>query len=70
MKDGRDDRAVPFAAGPLHFDMPVFASVDPWALLLSVASVVAVICYKAGMLTTLAASSGAGVLLYLLGAVT
>ncbi len=60
---------VPFAAGPLRFDMPVIASIDLWALLLSAASIIAVIRFKAGMLTTLAASSGAGVVLYLLGAV-
>lgn len=62
-------QVVPFSAGPLRFDMPVIASVDLWALLLSTASIIAVIRFKAGMLTTLAASSGAGVVLYLLGAV-
>src|SRR3954466_4338349 len=31
----------PVVAGPLHFDMPVLASVDPWALSLSAASVIA-----------------------------
>lgn len=62
-------QVVPFAAGPLRFDMPVIASVDLLALLLSAASIIAVIRFKAGMLTTLAASSGAGVVLYLLGAV-
>jgi chromate transporter len=62
-------QVVPFAAGPLRFEMPVISSVDLWALLLSAASIIAVIRFKAGMLTTLAASSGAGVVLYLLGAV-
>lgn len=62
-------QVMPFVTGPLRFDMPVIASVDPWTLLLSVASVVAVIRFKTGMLTTLAASSGAGVLLYLMGIV-
>jgi chromate transporter len=55
-------------AGPVHFDMPVLASVDPWALLLSIAAVIAMFRLKAGMLTTLAAASGAGAALHLLGA--
>lgn len=62
-------QVMPFVTGLLRFDMPVIASVDPWTLLLSVASVVAVIRFKTGMLATLAASSGAGVLLYLMGVV-
>jgi chromate transporter len=50
------------------FDAPVLASVDPWALLLSAAAVVAMFRFKAGMIPTLAACSAAGVALYLLGA--
>ena len=62
-------RAVrPFAAGPLRFDLPVAASLDPWALALSIAAIVAVLRFKAPMLATLAASSAAGVALYLIGA--
>jgi chromate transporter len=50
------------------FDAPVLASVDIWALLLSAAAVVAMFRFKTGMIPTLAACSGAGVLLYLVGA--
>jgi chromate transporter len=52
------------------FDAPVLASVDPWALLLSAAAVVAMFRFKAGMIPTLAACSAAGVALYLLGAIS
>jgi chromate transporter len=51
------------------FDTPVLASVDPWALALSLAAIVAIFRFKAGMLPTLAATSLAGVLLHLAGAV-
>jgi chromate transporter len=57
----------PFEAGPLHFDLPVLSSVDPWALLLSVAAVLAVLRFKAGTIPTLAATSAAGIALYLAG---
>jgi chromate transporter len=57
---------------PLHglgmtIDLPVLASVDPWAVALSAAAVAAVFLLRAGMLTTLAASTAAGGALYLLG---
>jgi chromate transporter len=50
------------------FDAPVLASVDIWALLLSATAVVAMFRFKIGMIPTLAACSGAGVLLYLVRA--
>ena len=50
--------------GPVRFDAPVLASVDPWALLLSVAAAVAILRFKAGTLVTLAATSAVGVALY------
>ena len=53
--------------GPVRFDAPVLASVDPWALLLSVAAAVAILRFKAGTLVTLAATSAAGVALYVAG---
>jgi len=53
----------------LSFDMPVLSSVDPWALLLSAAAVVAIFRFKAGMIQTLLACSLAGILLYLAGAI-
>jgi chromate transporter len=57
----------PFEAGLLHFDLPVLSSVDPWALLLSAAAVVAVLRFKTGTISTLAATSAAGIALYLAG---
>jgi chromate transporter len=59
--------ARPFVAGPLRFDMPVPASVDPWALLLSAAAVVAMLRLGVGAIPTLLAASAAGVLLHLGG---
>jgi chromate transporter len=59
---------VPVRTWPFAFDAPVFTSLDPWALALSVAAAVAIFWFKAGMLPTLAASCGAGVVLHLLGA--
>jgi chromate transporter len=58
---------VAIHAHGLSFEVPVFASIDPWALGLSVAAVAAVFRFKAGMLPTLAACSAAGVMLYLAG---
>ncbi|MCA1199245.1 chromate efflux transporter [Sphingomonas sp. R647] len=61
-------RAVqPFKAGPVRFDMPVLASVDLWALLLSAAAILAMLHFKAGTIPTLFATSAAGVLLYFTG---
>ena len=51
----------------LSFDAPVLASADLWALALSAAAIVAIFCFKTGMLWTLAACAAAGVVLYLLG---
>src|SRR6266851_5388765 len=49
------------------FDMPVLASLSPWALALSVAALVAILRFKAGTMQTLAACSAAGIVLYLVG---
>ncbi|CAN5313118.1 chromate efflux transporter [soil metagenome] len=57
----------PFAAGPLHFDLPRLGSVDVWALVLTLLAVFAVFRLKMGMLTVLGASSLVGVGLYLAG---
>jgi chromate transporter len=59
----------PFAWGPLSFDAPVWGSVNPWALLLSAAAIVAMFKFKIGMLPTLAATSAAGIILYMAGAI-
>ncbi len=51
------------------FDMPVLASLSPWALALSLAALVAILRFKAGTMQTLAACSAAGIVLYLAGLV-
>ena len=51
------------------FDIPVLRSVDPWALLLSIAAMIAIFRFKVGMIPTLLACSAAGVLLHLRGRV-
>ena len=60
---------IPIRAFPLSFDMPNFASVNPWALALSVAAAVAIFRFKVGMIPTLAACCAAGVVLHLVGAI-
>jgi chromate transporter len=60
---------VPVRAFPFSFDAPNLASVDPWALALSVAAAVAIFRFKVGMIPTLATCCIAGVVLYLLGAI-
>ena len=54
----------PFRVGPLRFDMPVLTSIDPWALLLTVASVLAVFRFRIGVFTVLAGASIAGIALH------
>jgi chromate transporter len=58
----------PYSAGPLGFDVPMPASADLWALLLSAAAILAVFRFKVGMITTLASASIAGMALHLAGA--
>ncbi len=60
---------------PLHgygfaFDVPVLASINPWAVALSAAALIAIFRFKAGTIQTLAGCSAAGMLLYLSGVVT
>jgi len=59
----------PFTAGPIHFDLPVAASVDPWALAISLAAIIAMFRLKVGIFTTLAGASTIGVILFLTGIV-
>src|SRR5262249_30385147 len=61
---------VPVRAFPLPFDAPNFLTVDPWALVLSVAAAIAIFRFKVGMIPTLAACCIAGVVLYLVGAIS
>jgi chromate transporter len=60
---------VPLRWHGLGFDMPILASINPWALILSLAAIVAIFRFKAGTIQTLAACSALGVLLYLAGLV-
>jgi chromate transporter len=51
------------------FDMPVLSSVEPWALALSVAAIVAIFRFKVGMITTLLACSAVRIGLHFAGLV-
>ena len=55
----------PVRAMGLSLDAPVVASLNPWALALSVAALVAIFRFKAGMIPTLLACAVAGVVLHL-----
>jgi chromate transporter len=46
--------------GPLHFDVPVWSTLEPVALILAVASMIAMLRFKVGMAWTLAASAALG----------
>jgi chromate transporter len=61
---------VPLQGYGFAFDVPVLASVNAWAVGLSIAAAVAIFRFKTGMIQTLAACSAAGILLYLTGVVT
>ena len=62
-------QTVPVRAFPLAFDAPVLASVDVWALLLSLAAALAIFWFRVGMIQTLAACCAAGVALHLAGVI-
>src|SRR5215469_717544 len=53
----------------LSFDVPAISGIDPWALLLSAAAMVAIFRFKAGMIQTLLTCSVAGIVLHLAGAI-
>ena len=53
----------------LSFDMPVWSSIDVAALILAVAAATAIFRFNIGLLTVLAGSCAAGVLLRLVGAI-
>jgi chromate transporter len=55
---------------PLSFDAPRLSSVDPWALFLSVAAIVAIFRLKVGMIPTLIGCCSAGLILYFAGALS
>ena len=50
-----------------NFDLPVFASLDPWAFALSLAAAVAIFRFKIGMIPVLAGCSLAGIALHMIG---
>lgn len=58
---------VPVVGFGFDFERPVLSSVDPYALALSVAAIIAMFRFKVGMIPTLAACSAAGVVLHLVG---
>jgi chromate transporter len=60
-------QVTPVHSYGLAFDMPVLASVDPWALALSVAAIIAIFRFKVGMIITLLACSAVGIILHLVG---
>ncbi|MCJ2019484.1 chromate efflux transporter [Methylobacterium sp. E-065] len=57
----------PFTAGPVRFDVPVPSSLNPWALALAAAAVLAVFRIKIGMIQTLNGCAAAGNILHFLG---
>ena len=60
---------MPVRSFGLSFDMPVLSSVECLALVLAIAAAVAIFRFKLGMLTVLAGSCVAGVLLRLAGVI-
>jgi chromate transporter len=63
-------RLTPVPGYGLEFDMPVFAKMDPWALALALAAIVAILRFKVGMIPTLLACTAAGLVLHLTGFVS
>jgi chromate transporter len=61
---------VPVGGYGFGFDMPVLTSLNAWALLLSLAAMVAIFRFKAGTMQVLAACSAAGIALYVAGVVS
>jgi chromate transporter len=60
---------APVTAGPIHFDAPLVASIDPWAAALAALAILAVFRFKIGIFTTLGAASAIGIALNLAGIV-
>jgi chromate transporter len=58
---------TPVRAYGLAFDAPVPSSVEPWALVLSIAAIIAIFRLKVGMMPTLAGACAAGIVLFGLG---
>ena len=62
-------QTIPVRAMGIGFDAPVPASLDPWALALSAAAVVAIFRFNAGMIPTLLACATLGVVLHVIGVI-
>jgi chromate transporter len=60
---------VAVRAGPVRFDAPVLASIDPWAVVLAAGAMVAVFVLRANVIVTLLATAAAGLVLHVLGAI-
>src|SRR5206468_8176836 len=60
----------PVRVFPFAFDAPRWSSVNPWALALSIAAVVAIFRFKIGMIPTLVGCSGLGLLPFFAGALS
>jgi chromate transporter len=60
---------APFTFGPVRFDAPVLASIDPLATLLTAGAGVAVFVLRANVIVTLLATAAAGILLFYMGLV-
>ncbi|PVE52665.1 chromate transporter [Arthrobacter sp. TPD3018] len=61
---------TPIAAGPVRFDAPILASIDPVALMLAGGAAGALFGLRAGVVTTLLGTSAASLALHGLGIVT
>jgi chromate transporter len=59
--------STPFRRLGMSFDVPVLASIQPWAVGLSMAAMVSIFRFKTRLLPTLAACSVGGILLHLVG---
>jgi chromate transporter len=57
----------PVTSFGLDVDLPVLASVDPWAVALSILAAAMIFAFRIGMLVTLAVSAAAGLALYAAG---
>ncbi len=62
-------QTIAVTAGPLRFDAPVLASIDPAALVLSLGAAYAIFMTRAGVITTLLATAATGLALHFLGVI-
>ena len=60
---------TPVRAYGLKFDLPILSSIDPWAFVLALAAIVAILRFKTGMIPTLVGCTAAGLVLHLAGIV-